>query len=432
MDGSSKIIKDYLASAELSPQSHKAGDNIRLAVHALMLNPNGYWARTRLIEWQFGEKAFDHDGKVLDKLEKIEPELAILANQAAMSFCAAKIAMEIHKFDRYGKYSLDQFIMLQYYNARQTVRDYYVDEIGKGRPKNAAANKDKEYKARINEEFAEVFGSRSVREIVKELLTGYDVSAPEEKHTKTEWQELLLNNAAFQDGRNEILEIFEEETASVPAIEYEEHRYDDDTEQQQSHSTTSLENDMQKSMMSKYANEHKKDVKIVKEGQVGGKIVPDEKTGRPKKVDWHLAQLTYLQYDMSSEELAAALAALKEHGTPQYAGAPYAPPPPSEPEPAMPDFEEFKVFFLDRRNSNTPREKIYDQVDLEILKKYHWEKITNRFKILGLLGDNLPFTVADEIGEDRSEAEKLTEGVVRGVIYNKKNRGIYQDFMNGI
>ncbi|MDR2909107.1 MAG: hypothetical protein LBU86_04415, partial [Oscillospiraceae bacterium] len=415
MDGSSENIRDYLASAELSPSSLESGDKIRLAVHSLQLNPNAYFARLDLIKWQYGEEALEYNGKVLDKLEQIEPELAQIGNRAAMSFCAAKIAMEIHKFDRYGDMSLDHFIKVQYNNAKKTVRDLYVRKIGKGRPKKAATNKDAEYRARIDAEFAEVFGSRSVYEILKELLTGYGVSAPGEKHTKTEWQELILNNAAFQASRNEVHEMLEEETASAPAIEYEEHRHDDDT-QEQSHSTTSLENDMQKSVMSRYANEHEKDVKIVKDGQVGGKIVPDEKTGRPKKVGWHLAQLTYLQYDMSAEELAAALAALKEHGTPQYVGAPYVPPTPPEPEPAMPDFEEFKVYFLKDRKKCTAKQRVDNQVALEVMRLYGWEGLDGYRKIFARLGEDYASKKAAELGEKPDAAKKLTKDAVRGMV----------------
>jgi hypothetical protein len=422
--------RDYLASAELSPQNHKVGDAVRLAVHVLMLHPNAYFARTTLIEWQYGAKAFDHDGKVLDKLERIEPELAKVANQAAMSFCAARIASYIYKFDRYGKQSLDEFIEGEYDYARKKVREYYVKGIGKGRErKETGTHKDAEYRTRIDAEFAEEFGGRNVFKLIEEMMAARGIEGePSEKHTKTEWQELFLNNAALQASRNEIREIFEEETASTPAIEYEERRRDDDA-QEPSHSTTSLENDMQKSMMARYGNRHEKDVKVAKEQQIDGEWIPDETTGRLKKVRWHFEQMPFLQFDMSAEELAAAIAALKEHGTPQYVGTPYAPPPPPpEPATAMPDFEEFKAYFLDDRKDNTPKQRIDSQVTLEAMRLYGWEGVDGYRKIFARLGEDYSIKIAAELGEKPGEAGKLTKDALRGMV--ERGRKALDSFMH--
>ncbi|NLI19984.1 MAG: hypothetical protein GX418_00315 [Clostridiales bacterium] len=116
---------DFLDPSELCPNDPAQGERVKVAVHALMLNPNDFQARLLLIQYAFGINALNFIGKypVFDEIRNRDRELFELANQVAMAFCCYKLARSIYKYDRY-KHSLRSFVWLVYQYAKDTVRGY--------------------------------------------------------------------------------------------------------------------------------------------------------------------------------------------------------------------------------------------------------------------------------------------------------------------
>lgn len=122
---------DYLDPLELCPNDPAKGERVKVAVHALMLNPNDMPSRFILLQYGFGDDALNYTGKfpVFEKLRYQDRELFELANQVAMAFCCYKLAQSIYKYDRY-KYSLKSFIGHMYYYAKKTVEGYAKNAPG--------------------------------------------------------------------------------------------------------------------------------------------------------------------------------------------------------------------------------------------------------------------------------------------------------------
>ncbi len=119
------VAVDYLDPLELCPNDPAEGERVKIAVHALMLNPNDYQARFLLLQYTFGENALFYIGKnpVFQEMRDQDREFFELANQVAMAFCCYKLARCIHKYDRH-KYSLHSFIWHVYRYAKDTVKGY--------------------------------------------------------------------------------------------------------------------------------------------------------------------------------------------------------------------------------------------------------------------------------------------------------------------
>jgi hypothetical protein len=116
---------DYLDPLELCPKDRAEGEKVKVAVHALMLNPNYFSARLVLMMYVFGNNALYFIGKspVFVELRDRNRELFELANQVAMAFCSYKLAQCIYKYDR-RSYSLKSFIWHIYRYAKETVKGY--------------------------------------------------------------------------------------------------------------------------------------------------------------------------------------------------------------------------------------------------------------------------------------------------------------------
>lgn len=146
------VAVDFLDPSELCPDDPAEGKRVKVAVHALMLNPNDYQARFAVMQYAFGVNALYYIGKfpIFHEIRDQDRELFEFANQVVMAVCCHKLALSIHTYNRY-QYSLRSYIWHIYGFAKNTVYGYVKTAPGaKGALGSDCPRLAREFEAYLN------------------------------------------------------------------------------------------------------------------------------------------------------------------------------------------------------------------------------------------------------------------------------------------
>ena len=410
-------LRDYLTPSELCPSNTQYGESVRLAVHALQLNPNAIWARLRLLVYTFGSDCLDYNGGVLD-MTNGGAMLKETANRAAMAMCGASLARGIHKYDRYEE-PLKKFVWKIYNNSRRTVREIYAKEIGSKEIDPMKKSVDEEFNKRFQKESIRkgMFKNADFYDVIVEMFGVCDGKPKEIKsgrkelenlYTINEWKALLLSYDLDSKTKGSLIEIiseaqaeFEESSKHSPGQEYREFSNNDANDAADSDRVWSIntsKTEKAKSVLSSHENDYANIVNTVQTITIPQTII----AGGEKKEKGKRIKLKHLQYSMSISELERALRALEEKNTRQLTDD-------------LPSFNEYKEFYFAHSKWSTPRFRIANHVNIEIARICTWEGIDNKDEILNIVGVDYPKKIAEEIGEDVKYAKTLSAEKVRGI-----------------